>query len=204
LHRPGEPHVIISAMRPRASHRRRALGAAALAAGALAVAGVSAAQEPGPPDAPVVLRDAVDTAGGLDLTRVQLQRASDGRLRAALTLAAPWRMRDLPAEEGPPGSLCLRMWTRTEPVGAAPDYLLCITADARGRRMRGSLLVERDGELRRVAGSRGPASARSWPASRRRRSGARRGSASRPRRRRRDARASPASTPRRTRRRPPR
>lgn len=141
-------------MRPRASHRRRALGAAALAAGALAVAGVSAAQEPGPPDAPVVLRDAVDTAGGLDLTRVQLQRASDGRLRAALTLAAPWRMRDLPAEEGPPGSLCLRMWTRTEPVGAAPDYLLCITADARGRRMRGSLLVERDGELRRVAGAR--------------------------------------------------
>jgi hypothetical protein len=142
-------------MRLRAPHRTlRALGAAGLVAGALAVAGVAAAQAPAPRDSPVVARDAVDTAGGLDLTRVQLQRAADGRLRAALTLAAPWRMRDLPAEDGPPGSLCLRMWTRTEPPAAPPDYLLCVTADARARHMRGSLLVERDGELRRMAGAR--------------------------------------------------
>jgi hypothetical protein len=130
------------------------LGVAGLAAGALAVATAAVAQEPAPPDAPVVARDAVDAAGGLDLTRVQLQRAPDGRLRAALTLAAPWRMRDLPAEDGPPGSLCLRMWTRAEPVGAPPDYLLCITADARAQHMRGSLLVERDGGLRRLGGAR--------------------------------------------------
>jgi hypothetical protein len=142
-------------MRLRAPHRpRRALGAAGLVAGALALAAVAAAQAPAPPDAPVVARDDVDTAGGLDLTRIQLERASDGRLRAALTLAAPWRMRDLPAEHGPPGSLCLRMWTRTDPPVAAPDYLLCITADARAQHMRGSLLAERDGELRRLAGAR--------------------------------------------------
>jgi hypothetical protein len=142
-------------MRLRAPHRpRRALGAAGLATAALAVAAVAGAQEPAPPDAPVVARDAVDTAGGLDLTRVQLQRASDGRLRAALTLAAPWRMRDLPAEDGPPGSLCLRMWTRTDPPDAPPDWLLCVTADARAQHMRGSLLTERDGDLRRVAGAR--------------------------------------------------
>jgi hypothetical protein len=141
-----------SAMRLRAPHRpRRALGAAGPVALALALAAVAAAQEPAPPDAPVVARDPVDTAGGLDLTRVQLARASDGRLRAALTLSAPWQMRDLPAEDGPPGSLCLRMWTRADPPDAPPDYLLCITADARAEHMRGSVLVERDGELDRVA-----------------------------------------------------
>jgi len=142
-------------MRPRAKPRpRRALGAAGLAAVALALAAGAAAQESPPPETRVIARDPVDTAGGLDLTRVQLQRAADGRLRAALTLAAPWRMRDLPAGSGPPGSLCLRMWTRAEPPATPPDFLLCVTADARARHMRGSLLVERDGELQRVAGAR--------------------------------------------------
>jgi hypothetical protein len=155
LHAPPGARVIIRSMRPRAPHRsRRALGAAGLTAAALAFGPAAVARDPAPPDAPVIARDAVDTAGGLDLTRVQLERAEDGRLRAALTLAAPWRMRDLPAESGPPGSLCLRMWTRADPPNAPPDVLLCITADARAQHMRGSLLVERDGELRRVAGAR--------------------------------------------------
>ena len=85
----------------------------------------------GSPVATVVVHDPVDTAGGFDLTRVQVGRASDGRMRAALTLAAPWRMRDLPADDGPPGSLCLRMWTVTKGEAAFPDRLLCMTADAR-------------------------------------------------------------------------
>src|SRR3954447_23467602 len=138
-------------MRPPASVRRRrpraiaAVVAAALCALAAAVA--APAQAPGT----VAVRDPVDTAGGFDLTRVQLGRARDGRLRAALTLAAPWRMRDLPADEGPPGSLCLRMWTGTQTAPRFPDRLLCITADARARHMQGSIFVERDGVLQRVA-----------------------------------------------------
>jgi hypothetical protein len=134
--------------RPRASRRRALTGAAGLVACALAAAGAAPAATPG---AAVVVRDPVDTGGGLDLTRVQLGRAADGRMRAALTLAAPGRMRDLPADDGPPGSLCVRMWTGAKPPGAFPDYLLCLTADARGRHMRGSLLVERGGALQRVA-----------------------------------------------------
>jgi hypothetical protein len=59
-------------------------------------------------------------------------------------------MRDLPADEGPPGSLCLRMWTVTRRPGTFPDHLLCITADKGGRHMRGALLAERDGALQRV------------------------------------------------------
>jgi hypothetical protein len=104
-----------------------------------------------PAAATVVVPDPLDAPGGLDLTRVQLGRAADGRLRAALTLGAPWRMRDLPADEGPPGSLCLRMWTVAKPPGAFPDRLLCVTADARGRHMRGEVLAERDGSLQRIA-----------------------------------------------------
>ena len=105
----------------------------------------------GSPVATVVVHDPVDTAGGFDLTRVQVGRASDGRIRAALTLAAPWRMRDLPADDGPPGSLCLRMWTVTKGEAAFPDRLLCITADAGAKHMRGSIFVERGGTLERVA-----------------------------------------------------
>src|SRR3954451_20402066 len=127
--------------------RPRAIaGVVAAALCALAAPVAASAQAP----RTVAVRDPVDTAGGFDLTRVQLGRAPDGRLRAALTLSAPWRMRDLLADEGPPGSLCLRMWTTTTKPGTFPDHLLCITADARGRHMRGALLVERDGALQRV------------------------------------------------------
>jgi hypothetical protein len=143
----------MAVMRPPAEDRRRPGArrlavAAALAACALAAAGSA----PAATGDTVIVPDPVDTAGGLDLTRVQLGRAPDGRLRAALTLAAPWRMRDLPADDGPPGSLCLRMWTTTKDPGTFPDFLLCVTADARGRHMRGALLVERDGALQRVTG----------------------------------------------------
>jgi hypothetical protein len=144
--------------RPHRPRARRLAAAAGLAACAPATAGAAPVTAPvaaqtGPPAAAVVVRDPVDTAGGLDLTRVQFGRAPDGRLRAALTLATPWRMRDLPADDGPPGSICLRMWTEAKAPGAFPDRLLCITADARGRHMRGSVLVERGGVLQRVAGA---------------------------------------------------
>src|SRR3954454_19282510 len=100
---------------------RPALAVAGLALVALAGGHAAAAQVPAPgPAAPVIVRDPVDSAGGLDLTRVPLGRAAAGRLRAALTLSAPWRVRDLPAGDGPPGSLCLRMWTEHSPPGTFP------------------------------------------------------------------------------------
>ena len=133
--------------------RARRLGVAAAGACALALlpgaARVGAQAEL--PSGAIVVRDPVDTAAGFDLTRVQLGRAADGRLRAALTLASAWRMQDLPADDGPPGSLCLRMWTETEGQAASPDRLLCITADKGGRHLRGSIMAERGGALERVA-----------------------------------------------------
>jgi hypothetical protein len=138
-------------MRPPARDRRRRPRARWLAAATAACALAATAAAPAQTADTVAARDPVDTAGGFDLTRVQLGRAPDGRLRAALTLAAPWRMRDLPADDGPPGSLCLRMWTVTRRPGTFPDHLLCITADKGARHMRGELLAERDGALQRVA-----------------------------------------------------
>jgi hypothetical protein len=43
------------------------------------------------------------------------------------------------------------MWTVTKGEAAFPDRLLCITADARAKHMRGSIFVERGGTLERVA-----------------------------------------------------
>ncbi len=128
--------------------RRLVLSVAALLAAAGSAVALAQSREP------VVVRDPVDAPpDGFELTRVQLGRAPDGRLRAALTLGRSWRTRDLPADEGPPGSICLRLWTSTEPPAGPPDRLVCVTSDASGTDLRGSVLIDRDGELVRVAGA---------------------------------------------------
>jgi hypothetical protein len=121
--------------------RRLRLALGAVAVGCVVAVPAVAAQG----GEPVVVRDGRDARSGMaDLTRVQLGRASDGRLRGALTLAAAWRTADLLPAAGaqppaPPGSLCLRLWT------------VCVTADARGERLRGAVLREGGDSLVRVA-----------------------------------------------------
>jgi hypothetical protein len=99
------------------------------------------------------VRDAAGDArpGGPDLTRVQLGRTTDGHLRAALTLTAPLTAKDLVSADGPPGSVCLRLWTTSQPGEADADRLVCITGDRAGRHLRASVLDEGpDGLPRRV------------------------------------------------------
>ena len=147
-------------------------------------------------------------SGMADLTRVQLGRAADGRLRAALTLAAAWRTADLlarPTREppAPPGSVCLRLWTVSATRGAPADYLACVTSDAR-RRAPAAARVLREGGGRPRSAWRRPRSKRAQRANghpallaeRDRPAGAR--SASPARRRDPAARARAASTRRRT------
>ncbi len=71
-----------------------------------------------------------DVSGALDLTRVSLQRASDGRLRAALSFADKLTPKALLASSGPPGSACIRIWTAVDadPAFTRPDRLACVTA----------------------------------------------------------------------------
>jgi hypothetical protein len=142
---------MIRAMPATAARRARfALAASGLAALALAAA-APAADAP----SPTVVKDTTDAgAGATDLTRVQLGMTSDGRLRAALTSATAWVAKDLLAKTGPPGSLCLRLWTVTKPGGAPPDYLACITARQDGETTRGTVFKTKAGQpLTRVAGA---------------------------------------------------
>jgi hypothetical protein len=111
-----------------ASVRRRLLTIVALAVAACALA-VSGAV--GAASKPVVFSDPNDDVGGaLDLTRASLQRAADGRLRAAVTFARTVTAKTLLATSGPPGSACLRIWTAADadPEAARPDRLVCVTA----------------------------------------------------------------------------
>jgi hypothetical protein len=92
-----------------------------------------------------------DVRSPLDLTRVAISRAADGRLRASLTVAAAWTGSDLLGDSaaggvGGPGSLCLKAWTTTAPPDTTPDYLICTTANADGA-LRGSILKQRANKL---------------------------------------------------------
>ena len=103
--------------------------AASTVAAALAALVVSAA--PAATSKTVVITDArADVSGPLDLTRVSLQRASDGRLRAALSFSEKLTPKALLAGSGPPGSACIRIWTGpdADPASMRPDRLACVTA----------------------------------------------------------------------------
>jgi hypothetical protein len=118
------------AVRQRRSwHGRRRLalgGACAAALTALIVCTALAASSK-----TIVLSDQRgDVSGALDLTRVSLQRASDGRLRVAISFADKLTPKALLASSGPPGSACVRIWTAAaaDPKSMRPDRLACVTA----------------------------------------------------------------------------
>ena len=81
-----------------------------------------------------------------DLVRVSLGRASNGELRGSLTTAASFSVKALVAKNGIPGSACLRLWTKTKPGGAPPDYLVCATAAKDGKSLDAAVLQERAGD----------------------------------------------------------
>jgi hypothetical protein len=47
--------------------------------------------------------------------------------------------RDLLNSDGPPGSVCLNIWTTREPGEDVPNYDVCVTSDKRGRVYRASI-----------------------------------------------------------------
>ena len=79
----------------------------------------------------IVITDARDDVSGvLDLTRVSLQRASDGRVRVAFSFTDKLSPKALLASSGPPGSACVRIWTAADadPASMRPNRLACVTA----------------------------------------------------------------------------
>jgi hypothetical protein len=119
-----------------------------LLTGCTALLALAAAAPAADAPSPTVVKDAKDAvAAAPDLTRAQLGLASDRRVRVALTLAVPWQPKDLLAREGPPGSLCVRLWTVTKPGAAPPDFLVCATSRADGETMRGTVFKTQPGEV---------------------------------------------------------
>lgn len=106
--------------------RLRLLSLAMLAVTALAATSVLAA-----PSKSTLLSDVkTDVTGALDLQRAKLSVDSRKRLRVAVTFARAVKPLDMLAKSGPPGSLCVRVWTRVaaDPMTMRPDRLTCVTA----------------------------------------------------------------------------
>ena len=92
--------------------------------------------------------------GKLDIARVSLGTSADGRLRAAVTMTAPWSPRDLLGHNGPPGTVCVRMWMGDRsPSTSPPDYLACATVAADNDKLKASVMHERAGDLPERAGT---------------------------------------------------
>jgi hypothetical protein len=116
-----------------AERRRRQGGWRLLTASgvAAAIAALVVSAAPAATSKTVVITDAREDVGGpLDLRRVSLQRASDGRLRAALSFTEKLTPKALLAGSGPPGSACVRIWSAADadPAAMRPDRLACVTA----------------------------------------------------------------------------
>jgi hypothetical protein len=121
---------------------RAARFAAVVAGGLILCAPLTAAQSA--KVQPVAVREAAGDAasGAPDPVRLQLGLASDGRLRAVISLAKALDPKDLLSDSGPPGSICLRLWTQTTPGTVPPDFLVCVTAD-KNAKLRATISQER-------------------------------------------------------------
>ena len=71
-----------------------------------------------------------DVTGALDLQRASLSLASDGRLRAVITLVGKAEPQAMLSKVGPPGSACVKVWTAqdADPTSSRADRLVCVTA----------------------------------------------------------------------------
>jgi hypothetical protein len=87
-----------------------------------------------------------DVRGPLDVVRVAMSKRTDGSLRGELTMRRAWEDADV---EG--GSLCLRLYVKTDPESQAPEYLVCATPAADGT-LAGRVLRNRSNGLPRTVG----------------------------------------------------
>jgi hypothetical protein len=127
--------------------RRLAL---AMAVPALALAGVAAAHGQVEAIQPTFQLDAKkDVRGPLDIVRVAMSRRLDGTLRGELTMRRAWTTADV----GALGTLCLKLYVKTDPEAQVPEYLVCATPDAGAKGLAGRVLRNRANGLPRTIGT---------------------------------------------------
>jgi hypothetical protein len=109
-----------------------------------AAAGLTVAVAFAAPSKTVTLADPkADVTGALDLQRTSLNLASDGRLRAVVTLVGKLEPQAMLADSGPPGSICVKIWTAkdADPAAMRADRLVCVTAKSKDE-LRASVLSQ--------------------------------------------------------------
>jgi len=88
-----------------------------------------------------------DVRGPLDVVRVAMSKRTDGTLRGELTMRRAWDDADVGA-----GSLCLRLYVKTDPESQAPEWLVCATRPADGGPLAGQVLRNSAKGLPRTVG----------------------------------------------------
>jgi hypothetical protein len=89
-----------------------------------------------------------DVRGPFDIVRVAMSKRPDGSLRGELTMRKAWEDADVAG-----GSLCLRLYVKTDPESQAPEWLVCATRPADGGPLAGRVLRNSAKGLPRTAGA---------------------------------------------------
>jgi hypothetical protein len=120
----------------------------------LAAAGVAFAQ-----GGTKAVSDGDDSKSAADISSVRaVHDRSNDRLAHIIRFHAGISASDLRNaidEHGPPGSVCINIWTRRTPWEASPNFEVCVTANREGRDLQASVskLGPRGGARRRGAAS---------------------------------------------------
>jgi hypothetical protein len=132
----------------------RTRGRVLLPTAGVAVAGVAAAVAFAAPGDQVTARDADDSPVLLDVASVSLVQPRATRIEARVTMNEDWSPGDMLASSGPPGSICVNLWTTRRPGAQPPNFLVCGTPQT-ARRLRVSVLRENGDGLPLKADSAG-------------------------------------------------
>jgi hypothetical protein len=115
--------------------RARSRGRFVLPTVGLAVAALAAAVAFAAPGDLITARDSDDSPVLLDVGSVSLVQPRATRIEARVTMNEDWNPGTMLASSGPPGSICVHLWTTRRPGSQPPNYLVCGTPQT-ARRLR--------------------------------------------------------------------
>lgn len=93
----------------------------------------------------VSVRDRDDVSTLLDIARASgAHNRSADQLVHAVETHDEYQASDLANDDAPPSSICIEIWTRSEPGDSGPDYEACAVPDRRARALKGAISRERE------------------------------------------------------------